>query len=87
MAGWITELYNLSVHVLRARIIEIYLTHVHIMLQLIKHITVFMHGTRVWPFVDCVIVIVYTLHTCLGSFRTSAVYSTLGYQEKATETV
>ena len=37
--------------------------------------------------VDCVIVIVYTLHVSLGSFRTSTFYSALGYQEKATETI
>ena len=37
MAGWIIHLYNLSV--LRARIIEVYLTRIHIMLQLAKQIT------------------------------------------------
>ena len=37
MAGWIIQLNNLSV--LRACITEVYLTHIHIMLQLIKQIT------------------------------------------------
>ena len=37
VAGWIIQLYNLSV--LRGRITEVYLTHVHIMLQLAKQVT------------------------------------------------
>ena len=37
IAGWIIQLYNLSV--LRVHIIEVNLTCVHIMLQLVKQIT------------------------------------------------
>ena len=37
MAGWIIRMYNLSV--LRVRIIEVYLTRICIMLQLVKQIT------------------------------------------------
>ena len=36
--------------------------------------------------VDCVIVIVYTLHVW-GLLEVQLFYSTLGYQEKATETI
>ena len=50
-----------------------------------------MHGTHSYydmgvAMVDCVIVIVYTLHVW-GPLELQLFYSTLGYQEKATETI
>ena len=50
-----------------------------------------MHRTRSYydmglAIVDCVIVIVYTLHVW-GPLELQLFYSTLGYQEKATETI
>ena len=59
MAGWIIRLYNLGLYnlsVLRAHIIEVYLTRIHNIIQLMLVMD--------------------------GDFN-----STLGYQEKATETI
>ena len=87
MAGWIVQLYNLSV--LRVHITQVHLTSVHIYnITAVKQITaagavsisqtskattenskraVSMHGTHSYydigvAMVDCVIVIVYTMH-------------------------
>ena len=51
-----------------------------------------MHGTLSYydmgvVMFDCVIVVVYVLHVCLGPLELQLFYNTLGYQEKATETI